>query len=257
MSFKKKVLIIDNEHTFSNNLQSLIRQNDFDAIAVHNKIQALKMLRRKNVDLVVLGTITPKSDMLYIYHWFKHNPDYKNVPLIIINGPVEPELSFEWDKQEDTGLALIDYFFKPVEPDRVMPFIEKHMTSAMRKIKVLIVDDQELVREGIRIVLELYKDIEVVGEAIHGEDAIEKTIKLMPDVVLMDILMPGMNGIEATRHIVEICREARVLILSQYDTDESIQASKNAGACGFISKSSSTACLISSVRSANIRENVM
>jgi DNA-binding NarL/FixJ family response regulator len=257
MSFKKKVLIIDNEHKFSNRLQLLIRQNSYDAIAVHNKIQALKMLRCKNIDMVVLGTITPKSDMLYVYHWFKHNPDYKNVPLMIVNGPIEPQLSFEWDKQEDTGLTLIDCFFKPIEPDRVMPFIERHMNSAPRKIKVLIVDDQELVREGIRIVLDLHKDIEVVGEAKHGEDAIEKAIKLMPDVVLMDILMPGMNGIEATKHIVEICREARVLILSQYDTNESIQASKAAGACGFISKSSSTSCLISSVRSANIRQDIM
>ena len=257
MLHKKKVLIIDSEYKFSNRLQSLIRQNNYDAIAVNNKIKALKMLRRRDVDMVVLGTITPKSDMLYVYHWFKNNPDYKNVPLIIINGPIEPELSLEWDKQEDTGLALIDYFFKPIEPDRVMPFIEKHMNFDSRKIKVLIVDDQELVREGIRIVLDLYKDIEVVGEAKHGEDAIEKAIKLVPDVVLMDILMPGMNGIEATRHIVETCREARVLILSQYDTDESIRASRNAGACGFISKSSSTACLISGVRSANLRQNVM
>jgi DNA-binding NarL/FixJ family response regulator len=252
MSFKKKVLIIDNEYKFRNRLQALIRQKNYDAIAVNNKIQALKMLQHKNVDMVVLGTITPKSDMLYVYHWFKHNPNYKDIPLMIINGPIEPELSFEWDKQEDTGLSSIDYFFKPIEPDIVMPFIEKHMNSASRKIKVLIVDDQELVREGIRIVLNLYKDIEVVGEAKHGEDAIEKTIKLMPDVVLMDILMPGMNGLEATRRIMEICREARVLILSQYDTDESIQASRNAGACGFISKSSSTAFLISSVRSANL-----
>lgn len=257
MSLKKKVLIIDNEHKFSNRLQALIRQNNYDAIAVSNKIQALKMLRRRDVDMVVLGTITPKSDMLYVYHWFKHNPDYKNVPLMIINGPIEPKLSFEWDKQDGTGLALIDYFFKPIEPDRVMPFIEKHMNSSSRKIKVLIVDDQEMVRESIRIVLDIYKDIKVVGEAKHGEDAIEKTIKLMPDVVLMDILMPGMNGIEATRHIMKICREARILILSQYDTDESIQASRNAGACGFISKSSSTSCLISSVRSANLRQNVM
>ena len=252
MSFKKKVLIIDNEYNFSNRLQALIRQKNYEAIAANNKIEALKMLRRRNVDMVVLGTITPKSDMLYVYHWFKHNPIYKNVPLMIINGPIESQLTFEWDKQEDTGLALIDYFFKPIEPDRVMPFIEKHMNSGSRKIKVLIVDDQELVREGIRIVLDLYKDIEVVGEAKHGEDAIAKAIKLMPDVVLMDILMPGMNGLEATRRIVEICREARVLILSQYDTDESIQASRNAGACGFISKSSSTAFLISSVRSANL-----
>jgi DNA-binding NarL/FixJ family response regulator len=253
MLFKKKILIIDNEYKFSNRLQALIRQNNYDAIAVNNKVQALKTLRRKDIDMVVLGTITPKSDMLYVYHWFKHNPNYKDVPLMIINGPIEPELSFERDEQEATGLASIDYFFKPIEPDIVMPFIEKHMNSTSKKIKVLIVDDQELVREGIRIMLDLHKDIEVVGEAKHGKDAIEKAIKLMPDVILMDILMPGMNGLEATQRIMEICREARVLILSQYDTDESIQASKNAGACGFISKSSSTAFLVSNVRSANLK----
>lgn len=247
----KKVLIIDNEHKFRHRLQELIKQKHYEVIAVTNKARAQKLLSSKHVDMVILGTITPKTDMLYLYKWFTQNPSFKKIPLIIINGPEASQFSPEQNQQEDTGLASVDYFFKPIEPDKVLYFIEKQMDNTLKKIKVLVVDDQEIVREGIRVILDLHKDIEVIGEAKHGKDAVEKTIRLMPDIVLMDILMPGMNGLEATRQILETQSKAKVLILSQCDNADTIRASHNAGACGFVSKSSITSQLISSVRSAN------
>ena len=257
MSFSKKVLIIDNEHKFRNRLRELITQKDYEVITAKGKSQAQKMLRRKDIDMVILGTITPKTDMLNIYQLFKQSPEYKDVPLIIINGPREPQFSFDWNKQEDTGLAAIDYFFKPIEPDKVLRLIEKQMDRKSKKIKVLIADDQEIVRESIRIMLDLHQDIEVIGEAKHGKDAVEKTIKLMPDIVLMDILMPGMNGLEATRQILESRSDVKVLILSQYDNADSIRASYSAGACGFVSKSSATAHLLSSMRKAKSKSDTV
>jgi DNA-binding NarL/FixJ family response regulator len=255
MSINKKVLIIDNEHEFSSRLQNMIEQRNYEVLVVDNKTQAQEILHGKDIGLVILGTITPRTDMLYIYKWFKQNPDYQRVPLIIINEPGEPQLSLGWDINDDTGLPE-DCFFKPIEPDKILHLIIKQMDRTLKKIKVLLVDDQEIVREGIRIILNQHEDIEVIGEARHGKDAIEKAIKLMPDVILMDIVMPGMNGLEATRQILQAWREARVLVLSQYDNEESIRASHKSGACGFLSKSSLTANLVSNVRTANRKDHM-
>lgn len=247
----KKILIIDNEHKFRHRLQELIRQKHYEVIAVTNKARAQKMLNSKHIDMVILGTITPKTDMLYLYKWFIKNPSCKEIPLIIINGPEISYFSPEHNNEYERGPGRFNYFFKPIEADRVLPFIEKQMDCTLKKIRVLLVDDQEMVRESIRIILDLHKDIEVIGEAKHGKEAIEKTIRLMPDVVLMDILMPGMDGLEATRHIIDTWSDAKVLILSQCDSADTIRACHNAGAYGFISKSSMTSYLISRVRSAN------
>jgi DNA-binding NarL/FixJ family response regulator len=103
-------------------------------------------------------------------------------------------------------------------------------------IRVLIADDQALVRGGFRLILEAQKDIEVVGEAQDGEDALAQARGLLPDVVLMDIRMPKMDGLEATRRLLSGDGESRVLVLTTLDADEYVYEAMKAGASGFLLK---------------------
>ena len=103
-------------------------------------------------------------------------------------------------------------------------------------IRVLLADDQQLLRAGFRMVLSAQPDIAVVGEAGDGAEAVERTAQLDPDVVLMDVRMPGVDGIEATRRIVAAGSAARVLILTTFDLDEYAFAGLRAGASGFLLK---------------------
>jgi DNA-binding NarL/FixJ family response regulator len=104
------------------------------------------------------------------------------------------------------------------------------------KIRVLIVDDHAILREGIRALLALQKDIEVIGEAGDGQEAIEQVRKLKPDVVLMDIAMPRLGGLEATTEITRGQTKTKVLVLTQYDSKEYILRFLKAGAAGYILK---------------------
>lgn len=118
----------------------------------------------------------------------------------------------------------------------------------MPKIKVLIADDHAIVREGIRMILALYDDIEVVGEAADGLEAIDKVSKLAPDVVLMDMAMPGLGGLEATLEILKISPQSKILVLTQYDDSEYIYRFLKAGAAGYVLKKSAGSDLVSAIR---------
>ena len=106
----------------------------------------------------------------------------------------------------------------------------------MAKIKVLLVDDHAILRAGLCSLLATYDDIEVVGEAISGEDAIRKVRELNPDVTVMDVMMPGMNGLVATRYILEEHPDARILMLTQYGNKEYVLPLLDAGAAGYVLK---------------------
>jgi len=110
------------------------------------------------------------------------------------------------------------------------------MEKIKEKIKVLVVDDHELVREGICNLLGLYDDIQIIGEANDGKMAIEKTRELMPDIVVMDISMPGMDGMEATRYISERIPDTKVIMLTQHGEKEYMQLSHKIGAAGYVPK---------------------
>jgi DNA-binding NarL/FixJ family response regulator len=115
-------------------------------------------------------------------------------------------------------------------------------------IRVVLADDQALVRGGFRMILDSETDIEVVGEANDGEDAAGLVRRLAPDVVLMDIRMPEVDGIEATRRIVASESAARVVVLTTYDADENVFAALRAGASGFLLKDVRPVELIDAVR---------
>ncbi|MFD8810857.1 response regulator [Streptomyces sp. NPDC059627] len=113
---------------------------------------------------------------------------------------------------------------------------------------VLIVDDQPLQRYGFRMLLDSVPETEVVGEAAHGAEAVRKAAELRPDVVLMDVRMPGMDGIEATRQIVAAGERSRVLVLTTFDLDEYVHAALRAGASGFLLKDAHAEELLAGIR---------
>jgi DNA-binding NarL/FixJ family response regulator len=123
-------------------------------------------------------------------------------------------------------------------------------------IRVVLVDDQALVRTGFRMILDETEDIEVVGEAADGALGLETVVRTRPDVVLVDVRMPGMDGIEATRRIRALPNPPRVIILTTFDLDEYVFAGLRAGASGFLLKDTLAADLVSAVRVVTSGESV-
>ena len=120
--------------------------------------------------------------------------------------------------------------------------------SHMKTIRVLLADDQELVRDGFRMILDHEDDIDVVGEASDGRQAVDQAKRLLPHIVLMDVRMDVMDGLEATRRIMQSGVETRVLILTTFDVDEYVYEALRAGASGFLLKDVSAAQLVDGVR---------
>jgi len=118
-------------------------------------------------------------------------------------------------------------------------------------IKVLIVDDHPLVRHGIKTLLDVYDDIEVIGEAENGQEALEMCKKNKPDVVLMDLIMPGVNGIEATKEIMKNWSYIKVVTLTSFVDKKLIEDSLKAGAIGYVLKNISGDKLVATIRDAD------
>ena len=115
-------------------------------------------------------------------------------------------------------------------------------------VRVLLCDDQALVRSGFRMVLEARADMEVVGEAENGAEAVELAARCRPDVVLMDVRMPVMDGVEATRRLARTGTSARIVILTTFDSDEYVYEALRAGASGFLLKDVQPAQLVDAIR---------
>jgi DNA-binding NarL/FixJ family response regulator len=116
------------------------------------------------------------------------------------------------------------------------------------KIRVILADDHRVVREGLKALLERNEDIAVVGEAADGREAVKLAAGLKPDIVLMDISMPILNGIEATQQVIEVSPSSRVIMLSMYSTSEHIFRSFKAGASGYLLKESAGQDVVNAVR---------
>jgi NarL family two-component system response regulator LiaR len=125
------------------------------------------------------------------------------------------------------------------------------MAETSEAITVLIVDDHAVVRQGLRTFLELQDGVEVLGEASNGAEAVAKTLQLEPDVVLMDLVMPEMDGIAATREICALSTSAKVIALTSFAEDEQVFPAIEAGAAGYLLKDVSPTDLVNAIRAAH------
>ncbi len=190
----------------------------------------------------------PRGDAFQLHQWLKQSPDFREVPLIVVDAAPEKRVIKGWRMDEGLKLEAEQYVSKPVGADSLVAWAEKFLDKTLKRIKVLVVDDHAVVREGICALLSLQKDMEVVGEAIDGQDAIEKVRRLMPNVTVMDIVMPVMSGLEATKRISKEYPDTRVLILTQYDEEENMFVAKQVGAYGFIAKNAASSDLLTGIR---------
>jgi two-component system response regulator NreC len=126
--------------------------------------------------------------------------------------------------------------------------LTRYEGETMTKIRVLLADDHTLVRKGIRALLESQEGLEVVGEAAEGQEAVHKVRQLLPDVVLMDLTMPGLNGLEATRRIKKEFPQVRVLVLTMHKNEEYLREVLPAGASGYVVKQAAPEELIWAIR---------
>ncbi len=249
METNSRILIVDDEIDFRQALEMTLAARSYQVVTASNRSQAEAAARVQRPDVVVLGTIMPRGDAFQLHQWLKQTPRFSDVSILVINARPEKQLLMGWRREEGMQCDAEDFLAKPIEPAALVPRIEKLLDKVTKRIKVLVEDDHAVVRDGIRAVLALQRDMQVIGEAVNGRDALEKTIQLSPDVVLMDIVMPLMDGLDATRQICRACQQARVLMLTQYDDEENVLASSQAGALGLIPKTAVSSQLLAGIRS--------
>ncbi len=248
METNRRVLIVDDEPDFRQALQATLVAKSYEVVTANNRSEAEAVAKAQRPDAVILGTIMPRGDAFLFHQWLKQTPRFSDLPILVINAPREKELLAGWRREEGMQCDAEGFLAKPIEPAALVPRIEKLLDKVTKRIRVLVVDDHAVIRDGIRAVLALQRDMQVVGEAINGRDALEKTVQLSPDVVLMDIVMPVMNGLDAAKQICRECPLARVLMLTQYDDEENVLASSQAGALGFIPKTAVSSQLLTGIR---------
>jgi len=244
---KERILIIDDESTFIEACRRTLEAKGYKVSAASNATQAEEMIK-VDPSLIILGTMTPAGQAFSMYQWLGQHPRYKEIPLLIIDARYEERPIRGWRRFEGIQVDGDEYLFKPIEPASLIPRIQSLLEAATRKIRVLVVDDHTMVRTGICSVISLQKDMEVVGEAVDGQDAFDKALRLLPHVALVDIVMPVMSGIEATKMIHKECPETKVLVLTQYDEEENMIIAKQSGAYGFIPKKAASSDLIRGIR---------
>lgn len=242
----KRILLVDDEPDFVDACARTFEAKAYQVVTCSRSEVVERM--KEEPDIVVLGTMSPAGEAFRLHQWLKGHPRYRDIPLVVIDAREEERPIRGWRRDEGMQLEAEFYATKPIEPAALLPRIQSLLEEAFRMIKVLVTDDHTMVRDGICAVLGLQKDMAVVGEAVNGQESIEKTKRLLPNVVLMDIVMPVMSGLEATKRITRECPQTKVLILTQYDDEENMFVAKQAGAQGFIPKKAASSDLINGIR---------
>ena len=248
MEKKEKILIIDDELDFVEAFRMTLEAKSYQVLTTSSKAEAQEVIKAEP-NIVVLGTIAPAGQAFSVHQWLKQHPRYKDIPLLVVDARHEERSTRGWRKFEGMQMEAEDYVSKPIEPASLVPRIQRLLEEVTRRIRVLVVDDHTMVRDGICAVLALQKDMDVVGEAVNGQDALKKVLRLLPNVALMDIVMPVMSGLEATKRITKEYPQTKVLILTQYDEQENMAIAKQAGAYGFIPKRSASSELVAGIKS--------
>lgn len=243
-----RVLAIDDEAEFLEDVRQVFQARSFQVHTATTREEAQRTARSMEPDVIILGTMTPRGEAFQLHQWLRSNPKTKGVPILVIDAEPEKQLLRGWRREEALQMEADEYLAKPVAPASLAARAQEAVGKAAKRMKVLIVDDHAVVRDGIRAVLSLQKDIEVVGEAVDGSEALEKARRLEPDVVIMDIVMPVMDGLEATKKMRKELPHTKVLMLSQYDDEENILAAEQIGAYGFIPKGAASSQLINGIR---------
>jgi len=244
-----KVLIIDDEPNFASALRIALEAKSYQVTIVSHRREAEERINTEEPDAIVLGTMSPRGEAFSLYRWLREIPKLRELPVLVIDCPVEKHLIKGWRTDERLMLGSEDYLERPVEPGLLVRRIEKLLDRKTKRIRVLVADDHKIVREGIVALLALESEMQVVGEAANGREAVEKALSVSPDVILMDIVMPAMSGLEATAEIRTKCPQVKVLIVSQYDDKQNMLVASQAGAYGFISKRAAASKLVAGIRS--------
>ncbi len=245
---KRQILIVDDEPDFVLALRNALKSETCEVVTADSKTQAQQAVKKTQPDLVILGTLGLRGEAFSLHQWLRENPKTKDLPIVVIDAPPEKQLIKGWRRDEAMLMDAEDYLAKPIEPGALAARTQTILDRATRRIRVLIVDDHRVVRDGLKSVLELQTDIEVVGQAENGKEALQKVAELGPDIVVMDIVMPEMNGLEATKQIYKKYPKTRVVMLSQYDDDANILAAEQLGAYGFIPKRAASSQVVNAIR---------
>jgi DNA-binding NarL/FixJ family response regulator len=249
MSNVPRILIVDDDPEFVDGVRTVLERSSYQVSTAADRREAERQVRSQEPDLIVLGSILPRGDPFLFHQWLKQTMGFSHVSLMVINAPPEKQLTRGWRREEGLQCDAEDFLSKPIDPSLLAPRIQNLLVKGQaRKIRVLVVDDHAVVRDGIRAILSIQKDMQVVGEAENGEVAVDIAARLLPDVVLMDIMMPVMDGLEATKQICQRCQNTNVLVLTQYDDQEDIKASQEAGAIGFVPKGAASSRLLTGIR---------
>ncbi len=244
-----RILIVDDDPEFTEDLMKTLEKESYTVSIAADRQEAENMVRSEEPDMIVLGTVMPRGDAFIFHKWMKQTLGFGNLPIMVVNASPEKQVIKGWRMDEGMQCDAEDFLARPVASAALIPRIQNLLNRATKRIRVLIVDDHAVVRDGIRAVLALQRDMQVVGEAVDGKDGLQKAIEFIPDVVVMDIVMPVMNGLDAAREICNQCKSAKVLMLTQYDDEENMLASRKAGAVGFIPKASASSHLLTGIRS--------
>ncbi len=243
------ILIVDDEPTFVKDLKATLEKESYSVCSASNRQEAEEKVRSEEPHMLVLGTIMPRGDAFLLHKWLKQTLAFSNLPIMVINASPETQVLKGWRMDEGMQCDAEDFLAKPVTSSALVPRIQAILNRETKRIRVLIVDDHAVVRDGIKAVIALQRDMQVIGEAVNGQEGIDKTMELSPDVVVMDIVMPIMNGLDAAKEIHLKNEKAKILMLTQYDDEENVLASKKAGAVGFIPKASASSRLLTGIRS--------